>query len=359
MGAALAIECLQACAAFLVPTMVMGALFSHLATARTGRRHQSRYRARREHASPLRWRPCCLVWCVLPLLGSTMALLLVASGYLLMVSRRTWLSWPQLAGVAAAAALAFWLPPLALITLPAGGRLVSHVEGVAATVSVVEDADGVRTLHINNRQQEGSSATLFADSRQGLIPILLHPAPERALFLGLGTGTTARSAASIRNCAWMQSSCCPRSFEASSNFTGALHESTTPRLLVADARRFVRTTTGRYDVIVSDNFHPARSGSASLYTVEHFTAVRERLAPGGLFCQWLPLHQLDLEPCAASSAALRVCMRTAGPCSPHTASTRRSSGSWPDATVNHSSARPSMCASRLHDLPNGFQRWAR
>jgi spermidine synthase len=56
----------------------------------------------------------------------------------------------------------------------------------------------------------------------------------------------------------------------------------------------VRTTARRYDLIVSDNFHPARSGSASLYTVEHFRAVRERLAPGGLFCQWLPLHQLDL-----------------------------------------------------------------
>jgi spermidine synthase len=29
--------------------------------------------------------------------------------------------------------------------------------------------------------------------------------------------------------------------------------------------------------------------------VEHFKAVRDRLAAGGLFCQWLPLHQLDLE----------------------------------------------------------------
>ena len=48
-------------------------------------------------------------------------------------------------------------------------------------------------------------------------------------------------------------------------------------------------------MIVADNFHPARSGSGSLYTVEHFEAVRERLADGGLFCQWLPLHQLDLD----------------------------------------------------------------
>jgi spermidine synthase len=34
----------------------------------------------------------------------------------------------------------------------------------------------------------------------------------------------------------------------------------------------------RYDVIVSDNFHPARSGSGSLYTVEHCQAVHARLA---------------------------------------------------------------------------------
>ncbi len=63
----------------------------------------------------------------------------------------------------------------------------------------------------------------------------------------------------------------------------------------ADARRFVRASRERYDVIVSDNFHPARSGSGSLYTVEHFKAVRDRLAEDGLFCQWLPLHQLDLD----------------------------------------------------------------
>ena len=65
--------------------------------------------------------------------------------------------------------------------------------------------------------------------------------------------------------------------------------------MAADARRYVRASDRRYDVIVSDNFHPARSGSGALYTVEHFEAVRRRLDAGGVFCQWLPLHQLDLE----------------------------------------------------------------
>lgn len=66
-------------------------------------------------------------------------------------------------------------------------------------------------------------------------------------------------------------------------------------MIAADARRYVRASDRRYDVIVSDNFHPARSGSGSLYTLEHFEALRDRLAAGGLLCQWLPLHQLDLE----------------------------------------------------------------
>ena len=46
--------------------------------------------------------------------------------------------------------------------------------------------------------------------------------------------------------------------------------------------------------IVADLFHPALDGSGALYTTEHFAAVRKRLAPGGVFCQWLPLYQLDL-----------------------------------------------------------------
>jgi spermidine synthase len=47
--------------------------------------------------------------------------------------------------------------------------------------------------------------------------------------------------------------------------------------------------------VVADLFHPAQDGAAFLYTREHFTAVRARLRPTGLFCQWLPLFQMDLQ----------------------------------------------------------------
>ncbi len=167
-----------------------------------------------------------------------------------------------------------------------------------ASVSVVEDADGVARLHINNRQQEGSSATLRVDGRQAWLPLLLHPAPRQALFLGLGTGVTAAAAAEHPALEVDAVELLPEVIAASAHFTARFREGApNPRLhlLAADARRYVRASDRRHDLIVSDNFHPARSGSGSLYTVEHFQAVRQRLAAGGLFCQWLPLHQLDLD----------------------------------------------------------------
>ena len=77
----------------------------------------------------------------------------------------------------------------------------------------------------------------------------------------------------------MQSSRCPGVIAASREFARVFgRKSRNPRLhvMAADARRYVRVATRDYDVIVSDNVHPARSGSGALYAVEHFQAVRAR-----------------------------------------------------------------------------------
>jgi len=295
MPAAVLAEAALAVTAFLIPTLIMGALFSHLASeARLAGISFGRAIGVNTLGAALAPLSCGVI--LLPMLGSTFALLLVAAAYLALASSRGWRRPAQWAAGTAVVAVAIWAPSLALIELPEGGRLVSYKEGIAATVSVLEDAGGTATLHINNRQQEGSSATLLADARQGLLPILLHPAPRRALFLGLGTGVTARSAAEDAALQVDAVELLPDVIAASNYFTKAFGERANPRfrILTADARRFVRAAPDRYDVIVADNFHPARSGSGALYTVEHFAAVRERLAAAGVFCQWLPLHQLDL-----------------------------------------------------------------
>lgn len=296
LAAPLAAEALLALVAFLPPTLVMGALFSHLcgqaAQAGIGWGRCLGLNTLGAAAAPLLFGVLAV-----PALGAKPALLLVAAGYLLLCSRRAWGAVPVWVAVCVGLLLALSTPALRFVELPEGGRIVRYTEGPMAAVSVVEDAEGVARLRINNRQQEGSSATLAADARQALLPLLLHPAPRRALFLGLGTGLTATTAAQDADLQVDAVELLPEVVEAAADFRQRVFEGQPqPRLhpLVADARRFVRTSDQRYDLVVADNFHPARSGSGALYTVEHFRAVQARLAPGGLFCQWLPLHQLDL-----------------------------------------------------------------
>jgi spermidine synthase len=289
----LIVETLLACAAFLLPTIVMGALFSHLVTSARAA-GESFGSALGVNTLAAALAPILFGVVALPSMGATPSLLIVAGGYLALVS--TWRSPLQVGAVTALAALALWRPALGLVTIPEGGRLLTHAEGVSANVSVIEDAAGVVTLHINNRQQEGSSATLYSDARQALLPLLLLPAPERVLLLGLGTGATARSAVLDTRMRVDAVELLPEVIDASALFARMQQAPSQPgpHLLNADARRFVRSASDHYDVIIADNFHPARSGSASLYTREHFAAVRERLGERGLFCQWLPLHQLDV-----------------------------------------------------------------
>jgi spermidine synthase len=294
--AALAAEALLALVAFAAPTLVMGALFSHLSGVASAA-GVSFGRSLGVNTLAAAAAPALCGIALVPVLGAKFALLSIVLGYLVLAMPRVWPSTPVWAVAAAALAVALFAPPLTFVEIPRGGRVVSYEEGVMAAVSVVDDGDGVLRLRINNRAQEGSSATRYVDARQAWLPLLLHPAPRRALFLGLGTGITASSAAGDPTLSVDAVELLPEVIAASHHFTHRNDDAAPARLRViaADARRYVRVSDALYDVIVSDNFHPARSGSGALYTVEHFEAVRRRLDAHGVFCQWLPLHQLDLE----------------------------------------------------------------
>lgn len=303
LAGALGVEAGLAAAAFALPTFLMGALFCQLSrdAAAAGQRFSLALGINTlgaTAAAPL------FGVLLATQLGPKGALLAVAAGYLLLMPRWREAGWWLPAG--AALVLAWMAPPLAFVDLPEGGRLLHYREGTLAAVSVVEDASGVARLRINNRQQEGSSATLWVDGRQALLPLLMHPAPRQALFLGVGSGITSGVAARVPGLQVDAVELLPEVLDATPLFQPALAPlgpGRAPQFRGADARRYVKAGSQPYDVIVSDNFHPARSGSGALYTVEHFRSVRARLAPGGLFCQWLPLHQLDLDTLRSITAS--------------------------------------------------------
>jgi tetratricopeptide (TPR) repeat protein len=72
----------------------------------------------------------------------------------------------------------------------------------------------------------------------------------------------------------------------------ALSDSRT-RLIVGDGRSHLLLADDRYDVIISEPSNPWMAGVAALFTREFFTAARERLAPGGILCQWAHTYNIS------------------------------------------------------------------
>lgn len=300
---ALATESLAALLGFALPAAGMGALFSHLCV-QARERGWSFGAALAANTLGSALAPPVVGVMLIPATGVAPVLLLLAVGYLALLPLAWWRARTAFGAAATAMATAALMvsgPSLRFAQPLDGARLLSHREGTMASVSVLEQPDGTRTLHIDNRVQEGSSRTRFMDERLAWLPMLLHSDPRRALFLGLGTGVTSASAAADSRANVDVVELLPEVIEASALFVPKANPNL--RLLAGDARRFVRASGHEYDLVVADLFHPARDGSAALFTVEHFRAVRARLADEGIFCQWLPLHQMDLDTLRSIVAA--------------------------------------------------------
>ena len=301
IGAVLA-ELSLALLVFLPPTVAMGMVFSHL--AQISRRESSGVGFAfgiNTVGSSL----ASLVFGVflLPAIGAKISLIAIALSYLLLMPTLARRVLPAVTLPLALAGIAL-TADLALVEPPPGGRTIWRTEGVLGTVAVVANPEGERLLTVNNkfnmggvRRAPSGELTAFAEPRQAHIPLLLRGGADRALFLGVGTGATIGATRHWTGLRATGVELVPEVVEATRFFEGAIGEWRTDEsidIVAADARRFVRADDGAYDVIVADLFHPSRDGAGTLYTVEHFRAIRERLDEGGLFCQWLPLYQLDV-----------------------------------------------------------------
>ncbi len=298
---ALAGETLAALAVMGLPTIAMGALFAcaaQLTVASGG----SLGRALAFNTAGGALAPLAGALC-LAALGMKGAILLLCLGYLALAAAGNWRR-PAVAVTAGLMLLASLSPTLRLTSLPPGGEVLHHRDGMMASVSVIADGDQVRRLHINNRIQEGSSAHSPLEIRLAQIPMLLHPDPRQVLVLGLGTGYTALVAAQEPRVRAVAVELLPEVIEANNWFdASAPRDRDRLRVVQADARRYVTLAPVLNDVIVADLFHPARSGAGPLFTVEHFQAIAETLAPGGIFCQWLPVYQMELDNVRSVAAA--------------------------------------------------------
>jgi len=282
-------EFIVAALVFGLPTIGMGALFSHL--AQLSRSDSGGVgRALAWNTLGACFAPPVFAILLMPLVGSKWTLVIIALGYMTLITELTPASLAT--GVALLTVTVFLPANLVHVTPPSGGSVLEVREGVHGTVAVVKGSGRHTLLKLNNRFSMGGTRSTFGEQRQAHIPLLLHPEPRRALFLGLGTGITFDAAADHPE---LQSDGVELVPEVV-GMLGHFHVHEKPgrlRIITADARRYVKASREQYDVIIADLFHPARDGAGSLYTIEHFDAIRHRLEPGGIFCQWIPSYQMN------------------------------------------------------------------
>lgn len=300
LSSALIGEIIVAATVFLLPTIAMGALFSHLAQRAVNTTGLGAALGCNNLGAACA--PLLFGLILVPNAGMKWTALTTAAIYLLLIL----FFKPPLPRKKLTLLLAPALSITFLILLPQQLRFVSHDknsrildyrEGVMAAVAVVEDGFGDRHLKVNNHFTMGGTASRFSDHRQTHLPLLLHGSPRSALFLGLGTGITFEAAQYYPQLHATGVELIPENLEVMDYFGSrpvTANWSSAPQLLSADARRYILSNKEKFDVIVGEIFHPSRDGAGSLYTREHFAAVKNRLNPGGIFGQWLPLFQLDI-----------------------------------------------------------------
>jgi spermidine synthase len=200
-------------------------------------------------------------------------------------------------GLIFAASLRSLAGPNPFDRLPAGARIEAHRDDASASVSVVRYPGGIRSLRIDGFDASTDGAASGYMAMMTHIPMLLHPAPRRLLVICFGTGRTAGTGLLYPGTSIDVVDINPAVFAFEGFFRSAnrdIARSPRARLIVDDGRNFLLTSRDHYDVITAEPMPPRFAGVVNLYSREYYELARERLAPGGLVVQWLPLHLLTV-----------------------------------------------------------------
>ncbi|MEQ1565651.1 MAG: hypothetical protein ABMA64_08440, partial [Myxococcota bacterium] len=121
------------------------------------------------------------------------------------------------------------------------------------------------------------------------------PDGRRALVIGLASGITAGSLTTLPDVRSIEvAELEPAVVRAARLFSEYNHDLLNhPRVevVVNDGRNhLLRAAPGTYDLVVSEPSNPYLSGVANLFTAEFWALGRTRLAPGGVWAQWIQLY---------------------------------------------------------------------
>ena len=183
------------------------------------------------------------------------------------------------------------------LTLPetaATTDIVFAADGLNASISVARSEDYIALR--SNGKVEASNRDAVTQLLVGHLGAIFHPAPRRVLVIGFGSGMTVSALARYPeveriDCVEIEPAVIHAARYLEPLNRGVLGDRRL-HVILDDARNFLLTTRERYDLIISEPSNPWIAGVATLFTEEYYRAARARLAPGGVFVQWIQAYSL-------------------------------------------------------------------
>jgi spermidine synthase len=174
------------------------------------------------------------------------------------------------------------------------GEILAVKEGLTTTVAVTKKYDGSLLMAIDHIEMAGDDIHRSAQKTLGHLAVLLHSDPKDVLTFGLGTGETTACLAQhdLRRIDCVEIA--PEVTEIAVKFFKHINLgeqlSQKVNMIYMDGKNYLNLIDRKYDIILNDSNIHSTSGSAPLFTKEHFQSALVHLNPGGLFMTKLHLQ---------------------------------------------------------------------
>lgn len=125
------------------------------------------------------------------------------------------------------------------------------------------------------------------------LPVLLHPQPENAVVICIGTGTTVGALTTYQSLSDIHAVDLSKEvFEFAPHFVPvneSFHTNPKVQKIAADGRHYLLSTRQTFDVLTFEPPPPMDAGVVNLYSEEFYQIAKERMDEESVIAQWVPM----------------------------------------------------------------------